>query len=183
MCQNHGFLFIGCWICLCLCSPLDPDPPDRQKLIDPNQPKIYVGMEVVRGRDWQWGSQDGGPGERGVVISVRGWRGVPGDKTGAVRVHWKKSKQKNLYRFGAFEKYDVRVVNRTIGDIDWEEIFQSEETEELSLDVSEKKALSELYQSLGGHRWKYNQGWESQTEPCVGKWEGITCEKKLIISM
>ena len=29
-----------------------------------------VGVRVVRGPDWQWGDQDGGPGHVGTVVTI-----------------------------------------------------------------------------------------------------------------
>lgn len=34
---------------------------------------IFIGAKVVRGPDWEWGNQDGGPGQSGTVIEIRGW--------------------------------------------------------------------------------------------------------------
>ena len=31
---------------------------------------ILVGSRVVRGPDWQWGDQDGGPGHVGTVVTI-----------------------------------------------------------------------------------------------------------------
>ena len=36
---------------------------------------LQVGMTVQRGPDWQWGEQDGGKGNIGVIIEVTHWRG------------------------------------------------------------------------------------------------------------
>lgn len=36
---------------------------------------LAVGMSVVRGPDWQWGEQDGGRGNLGVIIEILAWRG------------------------------------------------------------------------------------------------------------
>eukprot|EP01028_Stygiella_incarcerata_P009123 TRINITY_DN4230_c0_g1_i1.p1 TRINITY_DN4230_c0_g1~~TRINITY_DN4230_c0_g1_i1.p1 ORF type:complete len:837 (+),score=219.33 TRINITY_DN4230_c0_g1_i1:117-2627(+) len=44
----------------------DPSHPARQ---EPGQtPVLLSGMTVVRGRDWKWGFQDGGPGKKGKVL-------------------------------------------------------------------------------------------------------------------
>uniref|UniRef100_A0A8B9YMQ6 E3 ubiquitin-protein ligase MIB2 n=1 Tax=Bos mutus grunniens TaxID=30521 RepID=A0A8B9YMQ6_BOSMU len=34
---------------------------------------IFQGAKVVRGPDWEWGSQDGGEGKPGRVVDIRGW--------------------------------------------------------------------------------------------------------------
>eukprot|EP00741_Cyanophora_paradoxa_P009910 tig00000157_g9600.t1 len=61
-----------------------------------------LGGTVVRGRDWKWKEQDGGPGVRGTVTEV--------DKDpGWVRVHWPSSAS-NTYRWGKDGFYDLSVV-------------------------------------------------------------------------
>jgi len=37
--------------------------------------QILPGMHVVRGRDWKWGDQDGGPGNVGTVTDLKNWNG------------------------------------------------------------------------------------------------------------
>ena len=37
---------------------------------EPATAVILVGSRVVRGPDWQWGDQDGGPGHVGTVVTI-----------------------------------------------------------------------------------------------------------------
>ena len=65
-------------------------------------PPIQVGDIVVRGPDWNWGTQDGGAGSRGLVIdnaTANGW----------VRVMWNGSKENN-YRWGADGCFDLAII-------------------------------------------------------------------------
>ena len=34
---------------------------------------VFPGATVVRGRDWRWSDQDGGPGKEGTVLEISGW--------------------------------------------------------------------------------------------------------------
>ena len=54
---------------------------------------LSEGDAVIRGPDWKWDDQDGGPGGRGVVTE--------GESDGCVRVQWIKSGRSNTYRMGA----------------------------------------------------------------------------------
>jgi hypothetical protein len=63
--------------------------------------RIRVGSFVVRGPDWRWEDQDGGPGSRGQVVSLEdGWAGGGGGK---VRVLWSNGNH-NVYRWGVTEE-------------------------------------------------------------------------------
>ena len=62
---------------------------------------LATGTRVKRGPDWKWHSQDGGPGNQGVVVS-----GTDKNSDGWVRVHWDKGGV-NGYRWGAENSYDV----------------------------------------------------------------------------
>lgn len=63
---------------------------------------IAEGCRVRRGQDWQWGFQDGGPGNFGSVYGK--------DQNGWVKVKWSNG-NKNGYRFGAQGKFDLEVVS------------------------------------------------------------------------
>ena len=64
-------------------------------------PPLRPGDRVIRGPDWQWGSQ--GKNEEGVVLCVKDWKGM-NDK--GVRVRWDNGDE-NMYRYGADGCYDV----------------------------------------------------------------------------
>lgn len=80
--------------------------PDKKAPIEsppsPLDPRIvttpHIGARVVRGRDWEWGPQDGGNGI-GTIIenSYSDW----------VRVKWDNKTYKNSYRIGDDGKYDL----------------------------------------------------------------------------
>lgn len=64
----------------------------------------YEGLRVIRGKDWCWGSQDGGEGGIGTVI-----RGKNSLKNLDITVVlWDNGNVSN-YRTGKDGKYDLRV--------------------------------------------------------------------------
>lgn len=73
-----------------------------EKLPPPLDPRIVtksdIGARVVRGRDWDWGPQDGGNGI-GIIIenSYTDW----------ARVKWDHNSCENSYRIGDNGKYDL----------------------------------------------------------------------------
>ena len=164
---------------------------------------IQVGMLVVRGPDWRYGRQDGGSvggGSRtkkqkkqtnqrfGKVVELRQWitkfngtdgttSGKPVTVPGSVRVQWLDSKQVNVYRYGAEEKWDVRVVDQLIHDVNWESVM-NEMPDDYHL-PSQKKALRDsvttssddlvvleaMYKEMNGARWRANVGWVDRYGP------------------
>ena len=67
---------------------------------------------VVRGRDWDWGDQDGGLGSQGWVKDVTNWNDQTGNSVACVI--WSGQKE-NLYRLGHKGKVDVRCVTHSSG--------------------------------------------------------------------
>ncbi|XP_059173149.1 E3 ubiquitin-protein ligase MIB2-like [Physella acuta] len=65
-----------------------------------------VGTRVVRGPDWSWQNQDGGVGHVGTVVKVNG--GGSGKPEQTVDVVWDNG-QKNMYRIGINDKFDLLV--------------------------------------------------------------------------
>lgn len=59
-----------------------------------------VGMKVVRGKDWDWGNQDGGEGSKGTITDIR--------QSGWVTVKWSETKP-DSYRIGNEGKYDLYI--------------------------------------------------------------------------
>ena len=62
-----------------------------------------LGLDVVRGPDWEWQDQDGGAGNRGILR-------FPSKKhKGWVHVTWKwiQNTKSHMYRIGAEGKYDL----------------------------------------------------------------------------
>ncbi|XP_034951738.1 E3 ubiquitin-protein ligase MIB2 [Chelonus insularis] len=58
---------------------------------------IFIGATVIRGPDWEWGNQDGGPGKTGRVIDIRGWDNE--SSRSVATVTWR-SGSTNVYRLG-----------------------------------------------------------------------------------
>ncbi|KAJ1074357.1 hypothetical protein K5549_001052 [Capra hircus] len=61
---------------------------------------IFQGAKVVRGPDWEWGSQDGGEGKPGRVVDIRGWDVETGRSVASVT--WADGTT-NVYRVGQKE--------------------------------------------------------------------------------
>jgi E3 ubiquitin-protein ligase mind-bomb len=58
---------------------------------------IFIGAQVTRGPDWEWGNQDGGRGKTGRVIDIRGWDNE--SSRSVATVTWS-SGSTNVYRLG-----------------------------------------------------------------------------------
>ncbi|XP_011307675.1 E3 ubiquitin-protein ligase MIB2 [Fopius arisanus] len=58
---------------------------------------IFIGAKVVRGPDWEWSNQDGGPGKTGRVMDIRGWDNE--SSRSVATVTWS-SGSTNVYRLG-----------------------------------------------------------------------------------
>nr|XP_035163232.1 E3 ubiquitin-protein ligase MIB2 isoform X11 [Callithrix jacchus] len=79
---------------------------------------IFQGAKVVRGPDWEWGSQDagtlspGGEGKPGRVVDIRGWDVETGRSVASVT--WADGTT-NVYRVGHKGKVDLRCVGDAAG--------------------------------------------------------------------
>ena len=62
---------------------------------------LELGKEVVRGRDWVAGDQDGGAGNRGILVEKVA--GVPA----CVYVNWIETGITQHHRIGSFGKYEL----------------------------------------------------------------------------
>lgn len=67
---------------------------------------LFKGAKVVRGCDWEWRDQDGGPNTEGVVKEITSWDDEA--TKDSVRVAWKKRKGTNIYRVGKHGKVDLK---------------------------------------------------------------------------
>ena len=70
---------------------------------------LQVGSRVVRGPDWVWGDQDGGPGHVGTLVTI----GRPHHAQcppGTVKIIWDSGAAQN-YRVGYSGQYDLRLVD------------------------------------------------------------------------
>lgn len=70
-----------------------------QSNIPVTEDNVYVGMKIVRGKDWHWMEQDGGSGNTGTVIerSNPGW----------YRVKWLNIEKMQTYRVGSEGEHDL----------------------------------------------------------------------------
>ena len=74
---------------------------------------IHPGAKVVRGKDWEWGDQDGGRGSEGEVKSYEAVSRENSSRN-LVRVEWPHSVA-NSYRLGFHGKVDLRCVEEEVG--------------------------------------------------------------------
>ncbi|XP_035915376.1 E3 ubiquitin-protein ligase MIB2 [Anopheles stephensi] len=73
---------------------------------------IFVGARVIRGPDWEWNNQDGGPGKTGRVLEIRGWDNESCRSVASVA--WA-SGSTNVYRLGHKGNVDLRYVQPSVG--------------------------------------------------------------------
>lgn len=84
--------------------------------------KLSKDTIVDRGRDWKWGDQNGGVGNRGTV---KGWSGDVGAADNWVKVKWKSGRQNN-YRWGAEAGcYDLMILKVPESDFAVEENLEA----------------------------------------------------------
>ena len=69
--------------------------------------KLLQGKKVMRGNDWKWGDQDGGPRGIGTVV---GWSEEVGASDNWAKIKWEITNRQNNYRWGAEGAYDLMVV-------------------------------------------------------------------------
>ncbi|XP_062506167.1 E3 ubiquitin-protein ligase MIB2-like isoform X2 [Corticium candelabrum] len=139
---------------------------------------IFPGATVVRGIDWEWTEQDGGSGNVGHVVDVRGW-GSESDKSVA-SVKWPNGST-NVYRVGHKGKVDLRYVNESAGGtyykehlpvlgkpVQSSEVFSSGEEDAKELVQGDKVKVgldAELLKIMqDGHG-----GWNPKMEEVIGK--------------
>ncbi|XP_040843708.1 E3 ubiquitin-protein ligase MIB2 isoform X2 [Ochotona curzoniae] len=90
----------------------------RQGLLRVPLRGIFQGAKVVRGPDWEWGSQDGGEGKPGRVVDIRGWDVETGRSVASVT--WADGTT-NVYRVGHKGKVDLRCVGEAAGGFYYKE--------------------------------------------------------------
>lgn len=72
----------------------------------------FSGAKVVRGKDWVWGDQDGGPGSEG---EVEGFENVTQSSSrNLLRVHWSNGST-NSYRLGFEGHVDLVCTEEAVG--------------------------------------------------------------------
>ncbi|XP_058819165.1 E3 ubiquitin-protein ligase MIB2 [Topomyia yanbarensis] len=86
--------------------------PPRKEAIKIQLRGIFVGARVVRGPDWEWNNQDGGPNKTGRVMEIRGWDNE--SCRSVANVSWA-SGSTNVYRLGHKGNVDLRYVQPAFG--------------------------------------------------------------------
>ncbi|XP_076086810.1 E3 ubiquitin-protein ligase MIB1-like [Mytilus galloprovincialis] len=74
---------------------------------------IFPGAVVLRGKDWSYGTQDGGQGSEGKVTEIRTYGGDTGARN-AVKVTWENG-EGNVYKLGAGGKMDLKFMVPAVG--------------------------------------------------------------------
>ncbi|KAK7093341.1 E3 ubiquitin-protein ligase MIB2-like [Littorina saxatilis] len=86
--------------------------PKRKTSVKHRSLGLFPGSKVTRGRDWQWGDQDGGQGSEG---EVKGYENVsPHSSRDLLQVEWP-SGNVNSYRVGFHGNVDVTCVEEEVG--------------------------------------------------------------------
>lgn len=86
--------------------------PPRKGALKVQLKGIFVGARVVRGPDWEWNNQDGGPNKTGRVMEIRGWDNE--SCRSVANVSWA-SGSTNVYRLGHKGNVDLRFVQPAVG--------------------------------------------------------------------
>ena len=68
---------------------------------------LFPNCKVVRGQDWNWTDQDGGPGKIGKILEIHGWDSESERSVASVR--WTSTNVQNVYRLGHKGKVDLKV--------------------------------------------------------------------------
>ncbi|XP_061163055.1 E3 ubiquitin-protein ligase MIB2-like isoform X1 [Saccostrea echinata] len=90
------------------------DIPKRANSVKMKALGIFPGAKVIRGPNWEFGTQDGGTGKKGKVEDIRGYGSDAGGRN-AVRVRWETSGEANVYRVGCRGKVDLQCVEEAPG--------------------------------------------------------------------
>lgn len=157
---------------------------------------VSAGTRVQRGPDWHYGIQDGL--STGTVIDVRPWRGSPEGGGGliALKVRWDNSEHVNVYRYNTTgdRPRDVVVVQRVAIDAAAVAVFEQESLRishaaaaahalAEAAKPSDVAALRRLHAATGGDAWATRDGWDTDTNPCIGQWHGVRCSRGDIIAL
>ncbi|KAL3865872.1 hypothetical protein ACJMK2_043221 [Sinanodonta woodiana] len=81
----------------------DVMPVEEPRILSPGE-RIAVGCKVKRGKDWNYGDQDGGLDNVGTVIKT-------GDRSEKVTVRWP-NKKSHKYKFGKNGKYEIQLCDQ-----------------------------------------------------------------------
>lgn len=73
---------------------------------------IFIGAKVIRGTDWEWADQDGGPGHSGRVVDIKGWDNET--SRSVAKITWS-SGNNNVYRIGHNGRVDLKYVEEGVG--------------------------------------------------------------------
>ncbi|XP_065843372.1 uncharacterized protein [Oscarella lobularis] len=122
--------------------------------------EVKPGCKVIRGPDWQWANQDGGPGNIGVVYRIE-------DSGVSVRVRWP-SGLRGVYRNGKDGKHDLNLANVSVQSSG----ALPAKTERLN--ISSQSPSKPEREGRFCWQWKDNSGsWRPYTIEQIDSMEGI----------
>ncbi len=49
------------------------------------------------------------------------------------------------------------------------------DTKQSQINANEKEMLVSIYKSMNGDNWFYNDGWLTNSDPCLDYWFGVIC--------
>ncbi|KAK7093787.1 E3 ubiquitin-protein ligase MIB2-like [Littorina saxatilis] len=138
---------------------------------------IFPGSKVVRGKDWEWGDQDGGQGSEG---EVKGLDDVTSEcLRSQVSVQWPNGVTKS-YRLGLHGNVDLKCVDEEVGPFFYRDHLPLLDTTETSTVVVKKPGESpktEKHPKTPGH-FSNTNGYERTTEVAQASNAIVTSEQE-----
>ncbi|XP_022903103.2 E3 ubiquitin-protein ligase MIB2 [Onthophagus taurus] len=137
---------------------------------------IFVNAKVIRGFSWEWNNQDGGEGNVGEVMDIRGWDNE--SCRSVVNVKWV-SGTTNVYRLGHKGLCDVKFVEATSGGSYYPDHLPilGQNTEQMSVrhtigpppfSVGDKVKVTVGVDQLKGYQQGHG-GWNPRMAEYIGK--------------
>ncbi|KAK7093204.1 serine-rich adhesin for platelets-like [Littorina saxatilis] len=130
--------------------------PKRKTSVKHRSLGLFPGSKVTRGRDWQWGDQDGGQGSEG---EVKGYENVsPDSSRNLLHVEWP-SGDVNSYRVGFHGNVDLRCVEEEEGPCYYRDHLpglDSDQITKLATAINNTLVKEELSETPGGKSCDYH---------------------------
>ncbi|KAK7093226.1 hypothetical protein V1264_007016 [Littorina saxatilis] len=130
--------------------------PKRKTSVKHRSLGLFPGSKVTRGRDWQWGDQDGSQGSEG---EVKGYENVlPDSSRNLLHVEWP-SGDVNSYRVGFHGNVDLRCVEEEEGPWYYRDHLpglDSDQITKLATAINNTLVKEELPESPGGKSGDYH---------------------------
>ncbi|XP_067659038.1 E3 ubiquitin-protein ligase MIB2-like [Haliotis asinina] len=135
---------------------------------------LFPGARVVRGEDWKWGQQDGGPGSKGKITEIPEEHNVTTIRNIA-RVKWDNGRS-NIYRVGHEGKVDLKYIEEGIGPSYYRDnmpVLDVSSVRRDSVDNTRLEAGCKVCVQVDKDAFKQIQvakgGWSAGMSQCIGK--------------